>query len=133
MSTQQEYLSRGTPVTTVVADAVITAPCVVCTRPVVIEQDILQGAAAMGVDLTIRHAACGDTPPGKHRTFRVEITTYEVGPDDDLVKMGFIGKTVTAASYAAAVNGDMTTWLEAQWAELQEKSPIADLPTTQGE
>lgn len=103
-----------------------------------------------------QEAAPVDAPP--LRRFRAQIIMWELPPADDPIyrsddnpdgipldtpvtwkyasldgsseveELAGVGHTVEAESFAKAVNGPFTTWLNRTWPKMQENAAFADLP-----
>lgn len=127
----------------------LSIPCAKgCGHNVPTDEQTLANAKFLGVQLTVEHAD-GECPtddppeaeaPAVTRRFRVQLvameilgadpppeTEYVTAPDGVEVLAG-LGETFTADSFAEAVNGPATAWLNTAWTKFQENAQFADLP-----
>ncbi len=126
--------------------AVIFIDCHICRRPIPVDQQLIENAAALGTPLRAAHTTCtGQAEPvaNPQRMFRAQVIIYEIedpdlvdpeGIDFDFTQPGTtvlagVGHTLRAEGFAEAVNGPFATWLERQWQQLQESAHLADQPT----
>lgn len=129
--------------------------CSECGQPIPVEQELLLNAIALnGVPPEVRHEpGCpGETVPVEGeapvmRRFGIHFTLFEVSTDVELGDLGrelvvvhrrdgqpeydvdplsSMGHVVEAKTFATAVNGPFTDFLNKTWPRLQETAVIAD-------
>ena len=128
----------------------LTIPCAKCTRPIEVDEQTINNAAALGIPLTVEHDVCPSDPvpvadPTSLRRFRVQFLVVELPTDPELgdVEPKFpdllyggvavetllgTGLTAEGRNLAEVVNGPFTTWLNRTWPKVQENAAFADLP-----
>ena len=120
--------------------------CSKCGVPLPIAEEAARNMILLGAPLTAAHDVCPgtevdpDTEQPVLRKFRAQVTLMELTGDRDEVDVHItavdgdtevlagIGHTVESESFAQAVNGPLTVWLNETWPKLMEGAAFADLP-----
>lgn len=137
----------------------ITIPCARCGVGIEVDEQTINNAALLSVNLTVEHGE-GECPtevsmaPNQpvevpKRRFRLQLSMYEIPADADeeaidypnpvyvpgefdveLEPLAGAGHTSESINFPTAVNGPFTTWLNDTWPKLMENAALADLPAS---
>lgn len=120
--------------------------CQNCGTPMPVDEEMVKNSLAIsGTMPTVAHDACPGTEVDETdapvlRKFRAQVVLMELTGDADDVDVTItathhgvevlagVGHTVEAETFARAVNGPFTAWLNDTWPKMMESAAFADLP-----
>ena len=131
----------------------LSVPCKNCGGDLEVDEQTINNAATVGTVLSVAHDVCPgtvqsapNTPLTVKHQYRLQLILTQAPDDPDdqdlwdtnvrqesqsfagCPALSGAGTTVEAATFAQAVNGPMTEWLNTTWPKLMESAAYAELP-----
>lgn len=109
-------------------EAVTTAPCSICGRPIGMRLSEFKEMVALGAPIMHREHAALDEQEPILKSYRATVQVYEVSEDGTQELVAATTAKAHAASLNAAFNGPLSEDLQTKWLAMGERSALADLP-----